>query len=214
MRKISLRRAAGAAPAGPRRGNRMKIQTTRRSGRCPKLASVGKRASVRLPRNPGAFPPLPPTRHRNIMGLFNSLFSQRQQPGMPPRPLPGMPPPPMMMERMRMRMEEEQRGAQAQELEERVAQLESDLEKTALLVESLVYLLEESGALKQGAIGARAVELGLEVVEQNPDPAEPEPAPEPKTPAPPVQPVFKQPFVAKRKWDEAADSKGGGAGKS
>ncbi|RYD34211.1 MAG: hypothetical protein EOP86_11525 [Verrucomicrobiaceae bacterium] len=124
-----------------------------------------------------------------------------------------MPSTPMMMERMRMRMEEEQRGANVEELEERVAQLESDLEKTARLVESLVVLLEESGALQPGVIAARAVELGLEVVEQNTGPVEPEPAPEPKTPVPPVQPVFKQPFVAKRKWDEAADPKGGGGGK-
>ncbi|MDB6131933.1 MAG: hypothetical protein JWM59_176 [Verrucomicrobiales bacterium] len=150
------------------------------------------------------------------MGLFNSLFPQRQQPGLPPRPLPGMPPmpqPPIMLERMRMRMEEEQRGANAGELEERVAQLESDLEKTARLVESLVVLLEESGALQPGVIAARAVELGLEVVEQNAEPVEPMAAPPPKIPAPPVQPAFKQPFVAKRKWNEAADPRSGGGGK-
>lgn len=131
------------------------------------------------------------------MGLFSFLFPQQG----PPKPPPGMPAmnPQQLMDasRQRMRSEFDRRAevTQDQGLEERVAQLEEDLEQATVIVETLVQLLEENGLLKRDAIAARAKELGAEDVEEILGP---------ETPAAPVQPTFKKPFVAKRKWDEAA----------
>lgn len=138
-----------------------------------------------------------------IMGLFSFLFPKQDG---PPRPPAGMPPmnPQQMLDanRARMRTEFDRRAevTQDQDLEERVAQLESDLEQAMVVVETLVQLLDEGGTLKREVLAARAKELGAEDVEEILGP-ETTPAPHPT----PVQPTFKKPFVAKRKWDEAAE---------
>jgi hypothetical protein len=98
-----------------------------------------------------------------------------------------------------------QRGGE--ELEERIAQLESDLDQTGAVVEALMLILQEHGILNVENVNARAKALlaGEDAPASSPAPAT---APRQAQPSAPVQPVFKKPFVAKRKWDEAAEPPG------
>lgn len=119
---------------------------------------------------------------------------------------PMMPPPGMNAQRMRMMS-----GGGAQEaLAERVEQLESDLDQACAAIEALMQLLEETGTLPKDSTAnrAKAILAGEAGVDSAASPAEEDSGPPQPGPGLPVQPVFKKPFVAKRKWDEASGPPG------
>lgn len=140
------------------------------------------------------------------MGLFSSLFSRKNQ-GPPPGMFPPMMPPPGMMGAHRMAM---MGGGppRAEELAQRVTRLENDLDQASAMIEALAQLLEESGGLAKDAVTTRAKALLDGEVPAGSGPPSPVPKPSPADLPHPVQPVFKKPFVAKRKWDEAAEPPG------
>lgn len=95
-----------------------------------------------------------------------------------------------------------------EELAERVTQLEAALDEASAAVEALMQLLEENGSLPRDAVTIRAKALLAGETPAGPVPPAAAPKPSPAGAPHPVQPVFKKPFVAKRKWDEAADPPG------
>lgn len=134
------------------------------------------------------------------MGLFNRNKNNGAIGPIPPDI------PPHILQAHRQRFEGATPGGN---LQERVDQLDADLNEVNLVLRALLQLLDEHDIVKSEVLDKRADQLANG---ETPEPGLTHSPPAHSSPShaddppKPVQPTFKQPFVAKRKWGEAADS--------